>query len=407
MADPELHAVIMAGGSGTRFWPLSRRARPKQFLRIGGDDSLLQQTWQRALELVDSPHRILVVTVGRYEELTREQLPELPDDNLLLEPQGRNTAPCIAWAAAVLEARDPDATMVVMPADHAIDSAGGTDGTTGTDGLTGTDGTTGRSGSTGAEDTGDTGGAGFGAAVGAAARAAVRHDALVTFGIPPRYPETGYGYIETGEPLEDAGSEGAGDEGTAGPEGIEVFRVRAFKEKPDLETAEAYVSAGNFYWNSGIFVWTVSRIRRAFEAHLPVAWERAGAMLEAAGDRPAEAEAYGGMPATSIDFGIMEVADDVACVVATFEWSDLGSWAALAELREGDSDGNVATGRLVALDARGNLVHAPGELVALLGVEDLAIVRAGDVLLVMPLERSQEVKALREALRDSELDRYL
>ncbi len=359
--DPHAFVVIMAGGGGTRFWPLSRRAQPKQFLAITGGKTLLQETWDRALLLVDGPESIVVVTSADYAKLAREQLTDLPLDNLLLEPQARNTAPCVAWASAWLEARDADSVAFVLPADHLIHDLDA-----------------------------------FVTAARAAAATARAEPLLVTFGVPPRYPETGYGYVEIGESVE---VDGAGD--------VPVNRVVRFREKPNQETAEEYVAAGRFFWNSGMFVWATRTILNAFTEYLPEAVDAARRMLVAGADEE-RAAAYAAMPATSIDFGIMERAGNVACVRAPFDWSDVGSWAALHEVTPGDADGNVTWGRVVALDARGNLVHAPQqEVVALLGVEGLAVVRAGDVLLVAALDKSQDIRGLRELFMEMGLDEFL
>ena len=355
--DPRAYAVIMAGGSGTRFWPLSRNDRPKQFLNIVGDASMLRQTWDRCVELVGDPSRVLVVTGRRYAALTAEQLPELGQENLLAEPEARNTAPCLAWAAAELRRRDPEALMLVFPADHVIEDI---------EGLR---------------------------ASASAACAAARTGALVTFGVPPRYPETGYGYVEVGAALEVDSD-------------VPVRHVEAFREKPDAATAAEYVSAGTFLWNSGMFVWSVEALLDAMREHLPEADSAAAAMI-AAEDDAGRAAAYAQMPATSIDYGIMEPASNVACVEARFDWSDVGSWEALAELLPADEEGNVTRGDVIALDATGNLVHAPGEKVAVLGVERLAIVRAGDVLLIADLDRSQDIKALRDRVAEAGLEEIL
>ena len=393
MLDEHVWAVIMAGGSGTRFWPLSRDKCPKQFLSIVGDRSLLQQTWDRSVRVVGSADRVLVVTSAALAKLTREQLPELAPDNLLAEPEARNTAPCLAWTAAVLAERDPEAVMAVFPADHVIRDV---------DGLTQSV---------------------------IAATAAARRGYLVTFGVPPRYAETGYGYVELGAamPLPEDGVE------------VPANQVSAFREKPNTETAKTYVEAGNFMWNSGMFVWRANTLLEALDEHLPEARAAAASMLAAAATpetgseaaASAMSEAYSRMPATSIDYGVMEpaaAAANVACVRAIFDWSDVGSWEALHELLDGDEHGNVATrsalmgtasssesglaeaengapsaGVVVVLDARDNMVHAPGETVALLGVERLAIVRAGDVLLVADLSRSQDIKTLRQYLAESGL----
>lgn len=355
MSEARSHAVIMAGGRGTRFWPLSRNTRPKQFLPIVGDDSMLRQTFDRSSRLLGGPDHVVVVTSRDYADLTREQLPELAPENLLIEPQARNTAPCLAWAAAELEARDPGSTMLVFPADHVIADVEA-----------------------------------LGAAT-TAAREAAASGQLVTFGILPRYPETGYGYVEV-----DAGAT------LVEHDGVTVHPVSAFREKPDADTARRYVAAGNFFWNSGMFVWRSQALLDAFEQHLPEGLAGARQMLAAGSEAEREA-AYARMPATSIDYGIMEKASNVACVRAGFDWSDVGSWAALHELLDGDEDGNVTRGRVVTVDAQDNLVEAPDEVVALLGVERLAVVRAGGVLLVASLERSQDIKQLRARL--AELDR--
>lgn len=359
--DRDLYVVIMAGGTGTRFWPLSRKQRPKQFLSLFDEGSLLQETWVRAVGVAGDANRVWVVTSRSYEDLTCEQLPDLVEGNLLLEPQARNTAPCLAWAATELAARAPDSVMLVLPADHVIHDLRG-----------------------------------FGMAVGAAAAAAREHRALVTFGVPPRYAETGYGYVEVGDSIETE----------ADIPRVPVQRVASFREKPDLETAKRYVDAGSFLWNSGMFVWRTDVLLDELDVHLPDAREAAARMVEADTLEAADS-AYGAMPATSIDYGVMEKAANVACVRAPFDWSDVGSWAALRELLGGDPDGNVAHGKLVTLDARRNMVHAPGEVVALLGVDDLAVVRAGGVLLVAGLERSQDIKALRERIAAENLGEHL
>ena len=236
----------------------------------------------------------------------------------------------------------------------------------------------------------------FRTAVATAVATAREHRALVTFGVPPRYPETGYGYIQAAEALPIGGTAGRTD----------VFRVEQFREKPDRPTAERWVAAGNFFWNSGIFVWTVGSIWGAVEEHLSEAADAARAMLVAS-DADARATAYAAMPATSIDFGIMERAVNVATVRAEFDWSDVGSWAALHEVTDANEGDNVSFGPLVHLDAAGNLVHAPDSMVALLGVEDLAVVQAGDVILVASLRRSQDIKRLREHLAKSGFDHLL
>ena len=358
--DPRVYAVIMAGGGGTRFWPLSRQRKPKQFLSIAGEQSLLQTTWDRALEIVYGPENVIVVTANDYESMAHDQLPDLLQENLLVEPQARNTAPCVAWATAVIRDRDVDAVEVVMPSDHLITDVQA-----------------------------------FGSAVTTAVEASRDHGVLATFGITPRYPETGYGYIEAGTTLS-----------SAGDSSIEVFRVEHFREKPDFETAEGYVSAGNYYWNSGIFVWTAGGIWTSLEEYLPEVCSAAKRMIEDV-DPEARAVAYAEMPGISIDFGVMEQAKNVVIVRAGFDWSDVGSWAALHEASVKSEGDNVAFGEIAQIDSTGNLVHAPDTRVVLLGVDNLVVVHTDDAVLVASLERSQDVKLLRERLEALGLDHLL
>ena len=358
--DPSVYAVIMAGGGGTRFWPLSRQRKPKQFLSIAGEQSLLQTTWDRALEIVSGPENVIVVTANDYESMTIGQIPDLLQENLLLEPQARNTAPCIAWATAAIRDRDADAVEVVMPSDHLITDVQA-----------------------------------FRSAVATAVDASREHGALATFGVSPRYPETGYGYIEAGTTLS-----------STDDSSIEVFRVENFREKPDFETAEGYVTAGNYYWNSGIFVWTAAEIWRSLEEHLPKVCSAGKRMVKEV-DPEARAVTYAEMPAISIDFGVMERAENVVIVRADFDWSDVGSWAALHEVSVKSEGDNVAFGEIVQIDSTGNLVHAPDTRVVMLGVDNLAVVHTGDVVLVASLERSQDVKLLRERLEVLGLDHLL
>ncbi len=358
--DPRVYAVIMAGGGGTRFWPLSRQRKPKQFLSIAGEQSLLQTTWDRALEIVSGPENVIVVTANDYESMARDQLPDLLQENLLVEPQARNTAPCVAWATAVIRDRDVDAVEVVMPSDHLITDVEA-----------------------------------FGSAVTTAVEASREYGVLATFGITPRYPETGYGYIEAGTTLS-----------SAGDSSIEVFRVEHFREKPDFETAEGYVSAGNYYWNSGIFVWTAAGIWSSLEEYLPEVCIAAKRMIEDV-DPEARAETYAEVPGISIDFGVMERAKNVVIVRADFDWSDVGSWAALYEVSVKSEGDNVAFGEIVQIDSTGNLVHAPDARVVMLGVDNLAVVHTDDAVLIASLERSQDVKLLRERLEALGLDHLL
>ncbi len=348
MSIEHLFAVVMAGGSGTRFWPLSRRAHPKQFLNLAEPSrTLLASTLQRIEPFVPS-ERALIVTGEHLVEATRRALPSLPDANILAEPRARNTAPCVAWAAYHALGRDPDATLAVLAADHFV-----------RDGRAYLD-------------------------VVRRATEVARDGSLVTIGIQPTRPETGYGYLERGD-----------EEGAAGS-----YPVLRFVEKPDLMRASEFVASGRFLWNSGQFFFRADALVRAVEEHLP---ELARA-LSSVRDAPSRDEedaivkhAYAELASISIDHGVMERASNVRVVPGAFGWSDVGSWTTAWELAPRDEADNA--GDALFLDARGNFVRAaPGKLVALLGVEDLVVVDTEDALLVMPRERAQDVRLVVEAL---------
>jgi mannose-1-phosphate guanylyltransferase len=354
--NDKAYAIIMAGGSGTRFWPLSRSDRPKQFLSLGPDDrSLLRATAERVWALIP-PERTFVVTSELLREQVERELPELDATRILAEPIGRNTAPCIGWAATHVRRLDPDAVMTVLPADHYI---------------------------------GDTS-----AYVDTLRRGleAATHGDYVTIGIRPTRAETGYGYIEVGSELDPG-----------------VFRARRFVEKPNRQRAEQFVASGCFLWNSGMFFFLASRILDAIDLHLPGLGEQLHRYETAAEiGREAElvSETYASLPAVSIDHGIMEKVDSVSVVPGSFDWSDLGSWTSAWELSPQDERGNVLPEGGLSVDAAGNYAWAPeGKLVALIGVKDLVVVDSGDALLVVPRERAQDVRDIVAALRERGDDR--
>lgn len=345
------YAVIMAGGSGTRFWPLSRSDRPKQFLALGPDDrSLLRATAERVWDVLPA-ERTFVVTSEQLREQVERELPELQAHQILAEPVGRNTAPCIGWAATHVKRLDEGAIMAVLPADHYIRE---------TDAYA------------------DTLRRGLEAAT---------HGDYVTIGIRPGRAETGYGYIEVGSELDPG-----------------VFRARRFVEKPDRQRAEQFVANGNFLWNSGMFFFLASRILEAIDLHLPGLGQELKRYDEAArlGNEAALVrQTYGELPAVSIDHGIMEKVSAVSVVPGTFEWSDLGSWTSAWELSPQDGRANVLPEGAIAVDASGNFVAVPdGKLVALIGVHNLVVVDAGDALLIVPRERAQDVREVVAALRE-------
>ena len=337
-------ALVMAGGRGTRFWPRSRARRPKQFLTMVGGASLLHQTVHR-LDGAFRPEDIFVLTTGELAGETRRLLPGLPPGNILVEPEGRDTAPCLALALTALERLVPDGVMVVLSADAWI----------GDPRL-------------------------FLEDIDTAVDHAVKAHALVTFGIRPTSPETGYGYIET---------VGAGT----------VLPVAAFREKPDPATALEYLGSGRHYWNAGLFVWTLRDFRAQLLEHCP---ELLAPLDEwvAAGSVPAALpRAYGRLPKRSIDYSLMEKSGQVAMVPARFRWSDVGSWPAVVDFHEADAAGNVVVGEAILLESRNCALFGGQRLIAGSGLADLIVVDERDALLICRKDRAQEVKQIVEKLK--------
>jgi mannose-1-phosphate guanylyltransferase len=350
-----MFAVIMAGGKGARFWPRSREKMPKHLLDIVGERTIIRETVDRIRPLVPAD-RILIVTGRSHAAEVIRQLPEIPSENILIEPIGRNTAPCIGLAALHILRREPDAVMMVLPSDHRI----------------------------GDEAT-------FRRVLQVAAGAADQGDPLVTIGIRPTGPETGYGYIEQGDCYSTVGNE-------------KIYRVRSIREKPPREQAEQFLTQGGFSWNSGMFVWKASTIMTAIERFLPGLHRGLLQIREAIGtDREEEVvtEIYAGLKAISIDYGVMEKAGEVLVVPGTFGWSDLGSWDALWEVSEKDENGNAVRGEFIGIDAADSLIHSPGKLVALVGVRDLLVVETKDALLICRRGSSQDVRKVVDALEKS------
>ncbi len=353
MSDP-LFGVILAGGVGTRLWPQSRRRTPKQLLDLLSGKTMLRETFER-LEPLFPVERLAVITGQGYVDLVQRELPELATESILLEPDGRGSAPAIGLAAAVLERRAPHAVMVCLPADHVVRKP---------------------------EE--------FREAIRRAAEVAQR-GYLVTLGIVPDRVETGYGYIQRGGALDPAN-------------GAPVFRVARFAEKPGEVEARRFVASGEYYWNSGMFIWRVGRILEEIRRWMP----GLGQVLSEVGEA-AEAGALGetlprvwpAVEPETIDYGVMEKADRVAVLPVDMGWSDLGSWASLLELQPSDEAGNVVRGDHTGIDTRGSLIYGSSRLVATAGVSDLIIVDTEDALLVCPVDRAQDVKSLVEALGES------
>lgn len=340
MAQPPVRALILAGGSGTRLWPLSTDARPKPFLHLAGERSLLAEAFRRAARLVGEGN-MFVSARASHAELVRRELPGLPESRLVLEPVRRNTAPAVALAALAVEAEAPGAVLVVLPSDQAARD----------------------------EEM-------FLASLRTAVEAAAASDALVTLGIPPTRPETGFGYIETSE-------ENAGGVSSKGGRGGAVPVVR-FVEKPDATRASEFVASGRHLWNAGIFVFRIPVLYDEMERSCPAILETARRAHAArlAGDRASFEESFSSSPSISIDFAVMEKARRVVTVPSPCGWSDLGSWEAVWDFRERDGSGNVVTGDVATVEATENLVLGDGRPVCVIGVSGLAVVASPEGLLV-------------------------
>ncbi len=341
-------ALIMAGGIGTRFWPLSRKTNPKQFLNIISEDSMLQMTVKRLHPKIKIEN-IYIVTAGSQADLTSKHLPSLPKENIIIEPFGMNTAPCIALSAQYLARKyDKNEKMIVLPADHLIALR---------------------------DD--------FVASLEIAAAEAEKDD-LVTFGIKPDYPATGYGYIEAGDEI-----------------GEQKFSVIQFKEKPDLKTAEHFLNSGNFFWNSGMFMWKIETILDAYKKYLPkvsqilkkidTRWNEDGLSADISSE-------YAQMPKIPVDIGIMEQAENRVVIPVDYGWSDVGSWKALYDISDKDENNNVINCEYEAIDSNNNYINSK-KFVALIGIDDLVVVESDDALLITKKDRSEDVKNIVEKLK--------
>jgi mannose-1-phosphate guanylyltransferase len=357
-----IHAVIMAGGIGSRFWPLSRRDRPKQFISLLDESTLIQNTSSRLEGIVPADKRY-VVTNERYVEQTRAQLPALPEENIMAEPIGRNTAPCITYAAMKIHEQDPDAIMIVLPADHVISDVGR-----------------------------------FHRVLEVGIEAARERGALVTIGIEPTYPATGYGYIQF-----DPEDDGVSDEPRS-------RYVKTFAEKPNLATAERFLDSGDFLWNSGMFIWRAEAILDAVQRHLPDVYEAFLPYHDVIGtseERSTLERIFRSCPSISIDYGVMERADKVYVVPGSFGWSDVGDWRAVYDLAEKNEHGNSIQGNAILHDSSRCLIQAGDRLVALVGVHDMIVVDTEDALLVCQRDSTQRVKNVVDYLYSHQLDAYV
>lgn len=358
-----MYAVIMAGGKGTRFWPRSREKMPKHLLDIVCEKTIIQETIERIAPLVPAENILIVTGASHADELIK-QVPQIPKENIIIEPVGRNTAPCIGLAALHVMWKSPGEVMAVLPADHLIADA-----------------------------------ARFRHILSAADEMARRGDYLLTIGITPTCPETGYGYLEIGARKATVQSE-------------DFYAVKSIREKPALPQAKAFLERGGFYWNSGMFVWRVDAIAKALKKWLPDLHRGLAEIESALGsdeEKTVVESVYRKLHPISIDYGVMEKAENVLLIKGDFGWSDMGSWDALWEVLEKDEHGNAAHvgGRFVGIDSRNSLVHSPRKLVALVGVEDLIVVETEDSLLVCKRGCSQDVKRVVETLDAKKMKDYL
>jgi mannose-1-phosphate guanylyltransferase len=355
------YVAIMAGGIGSRFWPVSRTKLPKQFLDIlGTGQTLLQSTFNRFAAFLPTDN-IFIITFDDYADLVQQQLPDLNPANILREPSRKSTAPCVAYMAMKLRKKDPDATFIVAPADHLVLDPSA-----------------------------------FSAVCKVGLNFVATRPALLTLGITPTYPNTGYGYIQ----YDQDHAEG------------EVYPVKTFTEKPNLELAKAFLASGDFLWNSGIFVWKAADVLAAFEQHMPEMYDVFASESEAF-NTPGEQEAinriYPQCINISIDFGIMEKASNVFIIPASFGWSDLGTWNSAYDNMPKDPHQNAASQpTLVAFEAEGNLVHtSPDKLVLLQGLQDFVVVDTQDVLMICHRDKEQEIKEYMAEVKKTRGDKYL
>lgn len=347
------YAVIMAGGRGTRFWPLSSGNTPKQFLRLLGNESLIQSTVKRLHPLFDLKH-ILIVTAEDQYGAVKKQLPKLPDENIILEPEGKNTAPCIGLAAVNIQKRSSDSAFVVMPSDHIIKEPEK-----------------------------------LRATLSAVLKSIYEFDALHTIGFKPLYPETGYGYIKKGEKLKSINR-------------YEVCRVEKFAEKPSLSIAKKYVSSGSYYWNSGIFGWRVGTVLNELEHYCPSLYKSLQVIKKSIGasnySRVVRRE-YGKLENISIDYALLEKSGNTLIIPSSMSWTDIGSWDALENIYPSDGYGNISSGENYLINSENSIAFSREGHIVLQGVKDLIVVKSGDRVFVCKRNDSQEVRKVVEYLK--------
>jgi len=350
-AFPDTYFVIMAGGKGERFWPLSTQFVPKPFVSLTGRKTLIELTVDRARRIVPLEH-IFVVLGGEHLPIAKKCLPRLPGENFIIEPVGRDTAPCVGLAAAILQRRDPAAVMVVLPSDHYVPDE-----------------------------------AGFTRLIKEAVKVARRGEHLVTIGITPLRPETGYGYIKTAKKISSSSE-------------ADCFEVARYVEKPNLAKARRYIREGGYYWNAGIFVWRSSALLEGLRHHMPLLYKGLAKLMKTlALGRQEKADAvFAGFEKISIDYGLMEKAKNVLMMPAAFGWDDVGTWTSLLRVLPKDQSGNVVRGKTLAVDTTDCVIISDKTPVAALGVSGLVIVASKDGILVCDASKAQEVRQIAKIL---------
>ncbi len=356
-----MYAAIIAGGSGTRLWPLSLSSKPKQFQVLYGENTLLQETARR-LEPLVGHDELYVIANQSHEPIVRQQLDWLPNENYVGEPVGKNTAPAVGVIATLIARKDPNAVILVTPADHVIQKEKQ-----------------------------------FRRILQVAEQIASEGPNVVTIGIKPTHAHTGYGYIQMSENYRTI------DE-------IEVHDVVSFKEKPDLKTAEEYVASWHYVWNSGMFVWSAKTIMDLYRDHAPDIYKllpRYDSAIGTAEESRTFEEIYDAFPSISVDYAILERAANIRVIPAAIGWNDVGTWASLHEIMDTDEDGNAVVGNHAGIDSHNCLIHSPHRLMATIGLDNMIVVDSGDVVLVMPSGRSQDIKYLLDELKKEGKGKYL
>lgn len=352
--------LIMAGGTGTRLWPMSTKDQPKQFQKLFNNKTLLQTSIDRLLPKFKLDD-IFIITNQSYVPLVKKQIPRLAKKNIIIDPYKRNTAPCVGLATVIIAKKNPNETLAVLTADHLIQK-----------------------------------GEEFLKILSSASKFLEQFpDYLVTLGIKPDHPATGYGYVRAEKPL-------------AVLQGNEIFKVRQFIEKPDLRTAKRFIKNWQYFWNSGMFIWKADSILKEFKKHLPAIYKKLLVIKKNLNNRRIIDREYKKMQNISIDYGIMEKAERVAVIPANLGWSDIGSWKILKEVLSKNDKDNIIKGKQVYLDTQGSLIYSTSKkLIATIGLKDIIVVETDKAILICPKEKSQDVKKITETLEKKKMNKYL